>query len=150
MSRPMQRLAWSLTLAVLGSGCGGEDLARVSEGDAGDEAVVLEASLNTNPNLTLFGDSTRDGQLTDADVAGRFAWPWNGQGAVMLANVDDDDRDGRSDAADAIVNGTSDLASLEVRVGASVLARTRSLHVTAWQSPAGASRIRLFERTAQG
>jgi protein-arginine deiminase len=42
-----------------------------------------------------------------------FETEWSARyGAVLLANIDDDDRDGRADAEDDVVNGPEDLADL--------------------------------------
>lgn len=71
-------------------------------GTAGDE-----------PGLALFGDADRDGALTPADLALAAApWRWEGPGALVLANLDDDDQDGLRDADDALVNGADDADDL--------------------------------------
>ena len=128
---------------------GGQDIAAgEEEGTIG----VATSALATTTELKIFGDSNRDGVLSDADIAGRFDWRWNGAGAFMLANVDDDD-DGKSDAADTRVNGVADeadLAPLAVRIGPQTLAAGHSVHVTPWQSPTGAQRIHVYQRTNAG
>jgi len=65
------------------------------------------------PGLALFGDADRDGELTPADLAlAAVPWRWEGPGAFVLANLDDDDQDGLRDADDALVNGPDDAADL--------------------------------------
>jgi protein-arginine deiminase len=63
--------------------------------------------------LMILGDTNRDGQITEADRRDRDRWSW-ASGVLMLANVDDDDRDGRIDAADQRVNGAEDANDLAI------------------------------------
>jgi protein-arginine deiminase len=73
-----------------------------------------------DPELLIFGDTNRDGQVTRADVEGRHHWAWT-TGALMLANVDDDNQDGLPDWQDEGVNGpedAQDLAQIKVSIPA--------------------------------
>jgi protein-arginine deiminase len=97
----MRRIAWPLVLIPLAVGC--DDASSEGEADAG-------------PPVSLWVDTDRDGVLSAADVAGQDTWTAE-QGAVFLANADDDDEDGDPDADDDEVNGEADaldLARLEV------------------------------------
>ncbi len=66
-----------------------------------------------SPSLVMTGDTNRDGQLSQADWRDRHQWSWS-SGAFMLANVDDDDQDGFTDATDTIVNGLADEQDLAI------------------------------------
>jgi protein-arginine deiminase len=66
------------------------------------------------PVADLVVDNNRSGALEPGDPteeAGKNTWSKD-SGAIFLANIDDDDRDGKSDAEDSVVNGASDLADL--------------------------------------
>ena len=104
-----------------------------------------------SPGLLLYGDTNRDGKVTDEDIPGHSEWRWSGPGAFFLANVDDDDKDGRIDSTDRVVNGKNDeedLAPLKIRIGPDVLQQARSVHVSQWQT--NAPGINLFQRTPDG
>jgi protein-arginine deiminase len=64
--------------------------------------------------------------------------------------MDDDDGDGKVDAADQTVNGANDekdLARIRVKIPADALAKAKSVSATVI---AGASQVHLFEKTASG
>ncbi|MEN9824489.1 MAG: hypothetical protein RI953_234 [Pseudomonadota bacterium] len=52
-------------------------------------------------------DTDRNGILSDADDSDDD-WSWQGKGAFVLPNLDDDDRDGKTDCSDDSINSTSD------------------------------------------
>jgi protein-arginine deiminase len=58
-------------------------------------------------------DADRDGTI-DKFHPGKASWTWGagGAGAVVLANLDDGDKDGTPDADDTKVNGAGDVADL--------------------------------------
>ena len=66
--------------------------------------------------FALLTDTNRDGAVDRSDqrlaasLRGRFDWQRGG--AFVMANVDDDDQDGRIDALDDVINGTKDLEDL--------------------------------------
>jgi protein-arginine deiminase len=143
---------WRATLvaAALASGCGGDPMTMTPtppRADAGPDRPV-EPPL---PAVRLVVDADRNGALDDtrAEWMQRAAWSTTA-GAMLLANVDDDDSDRRVDATDEVVNGEADEADL---------ARFR---VAAWaQAPEGAegaialgeaaaTRVRIFKRGAEG
>jgi protein-arginine deiminase len=80
-------------------------------------ALVLGcgSSAEDVPVIRLAVDADRDGVIhTEAnapDVVHRAEWSAQ-FGAVFLANVDDDDADGKVDATDAVVNGDADALDL--------------------------------------
>lgn len=59
----------------------------------------------------IVADTNRDGRVDSADEAGEDDWS-TAHGAVMVANLDDDDGDGKRDASDDVLSGTTDLADL--------------------------------------
>jgi len=73
-----------------------------------DEASSARAALAASAKgIIAYGDTDRDAVLTANDASGRNAWSWQ-RGAFVAANLDDDDRDGKSDAEDGVFNGASD------------------------------------------
>jgi protein-arginine deiminase len=72
------------------------------------------ASQPPQPMADLVVDSNRSGALELSDSSeDEHEDEWDAQhGAVFLANLDDDDQDGKSDADDAVVNGQADIADL--------------------------------------
>lgn len=96
------------------------------------------------PQPRIFGDSNRDGKVDQADVADRNRWSWQGPGAFLLANLDDDDGDGRADCLDQVVNGPEDemdLARLKIQVDSRWLQPGHQLQVAS-----SSERVRLFQR----
>ena len=78
-----------------------------------DSTTTDSTTGDDEPGLALFGDADRDGALTPADLAlAATLWSWEGPGALVLANLDDDDGDGKRDADDGLVNGAEDAADL--------------------------------------
>jgi protein-arginine deiminase len=134
--------AFTLCSALLVASCSGE-APPVLPQDAGvDRAVDVPPAL---PAVRLVVDSDRNGRLDDSRVEFDHRAEWSTTfGAMLMANVDDDDSDHVVDAVDDAVNGEAD---------AEDLARFR---VAAWpQCPTGAtgtltlgetetSRVRLF------
>jgi protein-arginine deiminase len=103
-----------------------------------------------NGAFAVLTDTDRDGIIGEKDAEGFTDWAWKGAGAFFIANMDDDDGDGKVDAADQTVNGTEDekdLARIRVKVPADLLAKAKSISATV---TAGASQVRLFEKTAAG
>jgi hypothetical protein len=95
--------------------------------------------------LQLLTDTNRDGAIDAADAANFTAWTWTDDGGFFLANVDDDDEDGESDAADEEVNGVVDevdLAGLVIRLDQATLSRAERVGVSV---TAGTRQTRLFE-----
>ncbi len=83
--------------------------------------------------ILVFGDTNRDGTTSLQDIAGRDDWRWDGGGAFILANVDDDDGDGRVDALDRVVNGghdEKDLAEVHVVLSGQVLQQCGQIRLT--------------------
>ena len=70
--------------------------------------VLAGAGERAGGELAVVCDADRDGLLTDADMAAAEA----GGAALVMANRDDDDRDGQPDADDERVNGPADAADL--------------------------------------
>jgi protein-arginine deiminase len=91
--------------------------------------------------LEVLTDADGDGVVTAADAAAGRA----GRVALVLANRDDDDRDGRPDADDERVNGAADERDLvPLRI---VVADPRVAAVTV---SAGAAPVRFFQRDGAG
>ncbi len=67
--------------------------------------------LSASDRLHVVGDTNRDGMTSAADLEGHQAWSW-AKGGLLLANVDDDDQDGRPDWQDQVVNGPQDAEDL--------------------------------------
>lgn len=61
--------------------------------------------LNATPWFRV--DTNRDGNLSTADDSDDD-WSWQGRGAFVLPNLDDDDRDGSTDCSDDSVNTAAD------------------------------------------
>ncbi len=109
------------------------------------------------PEVRLFADANRDGELSAADRNGdRAAWGHQ-SGAVFLANIDDDSaRCPKSaptddeiaacnDAADEVVNGDDDVLDLApLRIEVSSLPAGATVELAAVD--AGAGRVRLFRK----
>jgi hypothetical protein len=103
-----------------------------------------------NSGLTVLTDTNRDGVVDGKDIAGFQDWSWHGLGAFLLANVDDDDSKGTIDAADQVVNGTSDendLAAILIELSPETLAKTTSIVA---RVTAGTAQTHLFEKTSGG
>jgi protein-arginine deiminase len=122
---------------VLLGGCGGEP--------ALDPVGVEREAVVRWP--TLLVDANRDGSIEARgdDLDHRSQWD-SRFGASFLANVDDDDGDGRLDAEDQILNGADDAADLaRVLVPAWTDAPSGTVAKIAIDRAAGA-KVRLFRR----
>jgi len=86
--------------------------------------------------------------VNDLDASGHSTWSWTGGGLFILANVDDDDGDGQSDAADARVNGLADEADLAPLV--ITLSATPPRGSTLSLSRVDARGINVFQKGASG
>jgi hypothetical protein len=97
--------------------------------------------------LEVFTDTNRDGRVDQNDIANFMDWTWNENGAFLVANVDDDDRNGRSDAADQYVNETNDendLAKIILRIDSDLLSRATDINLSL---VSGAAHVHLFEKS---
>jgi protein-arginine deiminase len=104
----------------------------------------------TNPGLAVLTDTNRDGVVDDKDSAGFTDWSWKGLGAFLLANVDDDDRKGRVDSSDQVVNGPddeNDLAPIIIKLLPDAMAKTTGVSASVTM---GATQTHLFEKTSTG
>ncbi len=143
------------------SGCGAGPVSALPDQSSG--WISLQAGLSpAQTGLVAMGDNglmvrtdfNRDGVLDGRDeTASRSA---NGQfslrngGAFFLANVDDDDRDGKSDGSDRVVNGPQDrgdLARFEVTMSPELQKNAQSVRVDVTQ---GYGFIHLFFATGKG
>ncbi len=61
----------------------------------------------STPGVSILTDSNRDGHIDESDDL-NTPWSWNGQGALVIPNLDDDDRNGLSDCSDEVINGVTD------------------------------------------
>ncbi|MFG2117249.1 protein-arginine deiminase family protein [Streptomyces sp. NPDC048718] len=124
-------------------------------------ALPAPSAHATPPGPLIRADTDRDGLLTPDDDAGKAAWTRE-RGALMLPNIDDDQRrcpvagpagarlpDDRladcGDAADPVLDGTADLADLApVRITAAPVAAGATATVAA--DPASREYVRIFAR----
>lgn len=123
------------------AGTGGGAGSTSTGGAAGAAGSVAPAG------LAIVGDTDRDGDIDSDDLADRSAWSWK-RGAFFIANLDDDDDDGESDAADDVVNGApdaDDLAPIELQMGTALAASAKGLRLTLLE---GAAHVRLFHGNA--
>jgi protein-arginine deiminase len=70
-----------------------------------------QAPLVIRFGANLAADTNRDGKIDDADELDEDSWT-EAHGALFLANLDDDDNNGRQDARDTAVNGNEDVRDL--------------------------------------
>ncbi len=101
--------------------------------------------------MRLVVDSDRNGRLDDsrAEWTHRAAWS-NAHGAMLLANVDDDNSDRMVDASDTVVNGEADEADLaRFRIAAWPAAPEGATASLTLPEPA-AARVRIFRRSSDG
>jgi protein-arginine deiminase len=76
-------------------------------------ALGLAGCHRPAPAIDLVVDANRNGQLDPGDPSEEQKDTWDARhGAVLLANLDDDDQDGKPDAADDVVNGDKDIEDL--------------------------------------
>lgn len=102
----------SMTLSLLSltfSACSMSDRAQFSLNSRTKDmrTEVNRWAKEDKESLQLLVDSNRDGRLSEQDLTSE-KWTWQGRGAFVLPNVDDDDQDGRPDCADGRVNGIAD------------------------------------------
>jgi protein-arginine deiminase len=99
------------------------------------------------PVVDVMADSNRSGLIEPGDATedqGEDTWDAK-HGAVFLANLDDDDKDGKADADDDVVNGAADiddLAPIAIRAWPEA-----SKKAAATLSVEGADHVRLFRIT---
>jgi protein-arginine deiminase len=124
---------------------GGGHAGEVSGGTAGVAGVAQVAA-----GLAVLTDTNRDGAIDGKDTAGLTDWTWKGSGAFFIANTDDDDKKGKVDASDDVVNGMADekdLARISIDVGPELLAKASRVSVS---TAMGDQQIHLFEKGASG
>jgi protein-arginine deiminase len=129
------------------AGSGGSSVA-ASSTSAGAGGTSAGSGGSATGGLSVLSDTNRDGVVDDKDTAGFTEWAWKSGGAFFLANVDDDDKKGKVDSSDQIVNGTADeddLARIIVKVSADMLAKTSSISASV---TTGATQTHLFEKTS--
>lgn len=102
--------------------------------------VLAGAGERAGGALAVVCDADRDGLLTRADMAAAEA----GGAALVMANRDDDDRDGQPDADDERVNGPADAADL-VPLRITVPRAARRLTISCAAAP-----LRFFRETPAG
>jgi hypothetical protein len=69
------------------------------------DPVVVTASVTPHADIRI--DTNRDGELSHVDDIGEDYWQQH-RGAIIPANLDDDDNDGEQDGKDRIINGSGD------------------------------------------
>lgn len=142
---------WShavLFLLLAAIGCGADPATvPVTSTDAGGDRP-LEPPL---PELRLVVDADRNGRLDDTRTEWTHRASWStSHGAMLMANVDDDDRDRTVDAADEVVNGEADEADL-ARFRIAAWPRVpEGAEGTIALSEAARSRVRIFRRGPEG
>ncbi|NBO38397.1 hypothetical protein EBU99_07415 [bacterium] len=102
-------------------------------------------------NRLILVDSNRDTRLNELDTVADD-WSWQGSGALVLPNLDDDNRDGIIDCKDDEVNGANDerdLARVEIALPATTAQNpeTLSVHLAATNASAD---IHWFLKTNTG
>jgi protein-arginine deiminase len=124
---------------------GGGDVDASSTGSVGGGGGgVVGGAFDVLPaKLVAAADTDRDGDIDADDLEGRSQFTWK-RGALLLANVDDDDADGKADAVDLEATGkdVADLAVLRVELGSEVLANAARVTV---EAVAGADHVHLFQ-----
>jgi protein-arginine deiminase len=131
---------------------GDTDSASVHEAssDGSTDPTMFDGEPRTNLGLAVLTDTNRDGVVDDNDSAGLTDWSWKGLGAFLVANVDDDDRKGRVDASDQVVNGPNDekdLAPIIIKLAPDIMAKTTAVAASV---NTGTAQTHLFENTTGG
>jgi protein-arginine deiminase len=101
----------------------------------------------TDPNfgIDVYTDTNRDGSTDQFDIPNHTDWSWEGDGAFLLPNVDDDNSDNAIDAANDDVDGTEDaldLARIVVELSAYRLANADNFTVSITE---GTEYVHLFQ-----
>jgi hypothetical protein len=118
--------------------------------DGGQTAGSATGGATGSVALAVLTDTNRDGAVDEKDDVGFTDWAWKGKGAFFIANMDDDDAKGETDASDQIVNGEDDekdLARILIKVSADAMPSATSIAVSA---KAGATQSQVFEKTSSG
>lgn len=91
----------------------GEQFPTVEVRDRAGATATFRASpaLVVNFGADLAVDTNRDGIIDSNDELGEDDWS-ESHGALFLANLDDDDQNGRQDGKDTAVNGAEDFADM--------------------------------------
>lgn len=123
------------------TGVGGASTGSVGAGGSGAETPGVFGVLAAD--LIVSGDTDRDGDIDADDLDGRSLFTWK-RGAFALANVDDDDGDGKADHVDDTATGADvdDLARLRIELGAEVADKASRVTV---ELVSGATDARLFQ-----
>ncbi len=99
--------------------------------------------------IVILADVDRDGHITEADITDHGIWS-KARGAIIIPNVDDDDRDGERDSHDLVLNGEADrddLTVVEITLGK---AATPDQTITFdLESTVNQGAIRLYTQTSQ-
>lgn len=116
-------------------------------GQTGTGQVIIQA---LDPLIDIDADSNRDGTVNAQDDIEEDSWN-SEKGAIVFANIDDDDGDNRFDANDQIVNGDADMDDLVPLVlqGSSAL-RDSDTVTLAIEPVEAADYIRLFQKDEEG
>ena len=152
--RARMRRAGALAISGTVLGAGALSAMAVSPASASDRAPAL-----------ILADTNRDGVVDDADAEGRGSWTKE-RGAFFLPNLDDDLSDcptvgpggvqltdvqlaSCNDAADAVVNGDSDVLDL-VRVQVQPVDTSKVTSVRVELRGVGASKVNVFVKNGDG
>jgi protein-arginine deiminase len=99
--------------------------------------------------VDLLADTNRDGRLDAADQLGEAGWN-AAKGAILVFNSDDDDRNGRRDHRDAVLNGDGDRLDLAPLLLRGVAGTHGSERVRLQLTPvAAAERVRIFRESGE-
>ncbi|MDJ0557340.1 MAG: protein-arginine deiminase domain-containing protein [Microcoleaceae cyanobacterium MO_207.B10] len=101
-----------------------------------------------SPGFTMYGDTNRDGVLEAADKSGRETWSLS-EGALMLFNNDDDNRDLIPDWRDQEVNGDQDEADLAI-VNLEISESYKNSQVYITTDSDASDYINVFQKTEYG
>ncbi|HEY9808365.1 MAG TPA: protein-arginine deiminase family protein [Halomicronema sp.] len=99
-------------------------------------------------NFALVGDSNRDGKIDDNDFTDTKTWTWQ-TGPFILFNMDDDDKKGRPDWQDRIVNGPKDEEDLS-KITLQLAPQFQKNIVTLIADPKSRPYINVFQKTTRG
>ncbi|MEB3277723.1 MAG: protein-arginine deiminase family protein [Lyngbya sp.] len=100
------------------------------------------------PGFEMYGDSNRDGRITEADQKRPTQWSLS-TGPLILFNNDDDDRDGFPDWKDQIVNGKydrEDLAQIHFKISSEYQGAEIFITTDTQAQPF----VNIFQKTAGG